>query len=122
METALAEANADRGNLAWLMAPAMAEALKTTPKQASGVEGNFILNDTGRICNIPAYRTANMPSGYMLLGNWQHLIVGFWGGIEIDADPYGSNFLKGSITVRCLADVDINVRHPGAFCEGHNAP
>ena len=42
-------------------------------------------------------------------------------GIELDADPYGSNFLKGSVTVRVMADIDINVRHPGAFCEGHNA-
>ena len=63
-----------------------------------------------------------MTSGYILLGNWQHLLVGFWGGIEIMADPYGSNFLKGSVTVRVLADVDINVRHAGAFVEGHNAP
>ena len=120
METALANANADSGNLAWLMNPAMAEALKTTPKQGSGVEGNFIWGD-GRICNAPAYRTANIPAGYMLLGNWQHLLMGFWGGIEIDADPYGSNFLKGSITVRVLADIDMGVRHAGAFCEGHNA-
>jgi len=56
------------------------------------------------------------------LGNWQHLMVGFWGGVEIDADPYGSNFLKGSITVRVLADIDIGVRHPGAFSVGFNAP
>ncbi len=122
METALAEANADRGDtLAWLMTPAMAEALRTTPKQSSGVEGNFIWGD-GRICGIPAYRTANMPSGTMLLGNWQHLLLAFWGGIEISADAGGTNFLKGSISVRVLADVDVNVRHPGAFCSGVNLP
>ena len=70
---------------------------------------------------MPLYRTANMPTGYILLGRWSELLVGFWGGIELDADPYGSNFLKGSVTVRVMADIDINVRHPGAFCEGHNA-
>jgi hypothetical protein len=103
------------------MTPDVAKALKTTPKQGSGVEGNFILSGN-QILDIAAHRTANMPAGYMLLGNWQHLLLGFWGGIEIDADPYGSNFLKGSITVRVLADVDMNVRYAGAFCEGHNAP
>ena len=121
METAIANANADRGNLSWLMNPAMAAALKTTPKQGSGVEGNFILAD-GRALDIPALRTANVPAGRLILGNWQHLMVGFWGGVEIDADPYGSNFLKGSITVRVLADIDIGVRHPGAFSVGFNAP
>ena len=121
MEAAIANANADRGNLSWLMNPNMAAALKTTPKQGSGVEGNFILSD-GRALDIPAFRTANVPAGRLILGNWQHLMVGFWGGIEIDADPYGSNFLKGSVTVRVLADIDFAVRHPGAFSVGFNAP
>lgn len=123
METALAVDNADMGNLAWLMDPAMAKVLRTTPKQGSGVEGNFIWpSDSKSVLSIPAYRTGNMPAGYVLLGNWQHLLVGFWGGIELLADPYGTNFNKGSVSIRVLADVDIGVRHPVAFCEAHHTP
>lgn len=121
MEALLASANADLGGtIAWLMDSDMAKALRTTPKQGSGVEGNFVWDSNigGRVLDIPAYRSNNMPAGFLLLGNWQHLTVGFWGGIEIDADPYGSNFLKGSVTVRVLADIDVAVRHPTAFVSG----
>jgi HK97 family phage major capsid protein/HK97 family phage prohead protease len=119
MEAMLAAENADMGNVAWLMDPDMAKDLRTTPKQGSGVEGNFVWDSNigGRVLDLPAYRSNNMPAGFLLLGNWQHLLVGFWGGIEIDADPY-THFLKGSVTVRVLADVDIAVRHPTAFVSG----
>ena len=126
MEKLIADDNADGEGMAWLTTPAIAATMRITPKQGSGVEGNFILESgsrpmAGTLLDMPLYRTANMPTGYILLGRWSELLVGFWGGIELDADPYGSNFLKGSVTVRVMADIDINVRHPGAFCEGHNA-
>ena len=126
MEKLIADDNADGEGMAWLTTPAIAATMRITPKQGSGVEGNFILESgsrpmAGTLLDMPLYRTANMPTGYILLGRWSELLVGFWGGIELDADPYGSNFLKGSVTVRVMADIDINVRHPAAFCEGHNA-
>jgi len=119
LETAIATANA-AGRLSYLTTPAMAGAFKTTPRQGSGVEGNFILQ-SGMMNDLPAFTTGNMSAGYVLLGDFSQLLVGFWGGIEIDVDPYGANFLKGSVTVRVLADIDFAVRHPGAFAELHEA-
>ena len=106
--------------VAYLTTPALAGTLKTTPKQGSGVEGNFIWQN-GMMNDLAVYKTGNMPAGHILLGNWSDLLVGFWGGVAIDVDPYGSNFLKGSVTVRVIADVDINVRHAAAFAEIHEA-
>ncbi len=60
----------------------------------------------------------NVTASYMILGDWTQLLIGMWGGIELDADPYGTNFLKGSVTVRVFADIDFGVRHPEAFCIG----
>jgi len=120
METAISAANGDFGNMAYLLTPALAGTAKITPRQGSGVEGNFVWQG-GTINDIAAHKTGNMTAGYAVLGNWSQLLVGFWGGIEIDADPYGSNFLKGSITVRVLADIDFGVRHAAAFAELHEA-
>ena len=121
METAISTANADiGGNMAYLLTPALAGTAKSTPRQGSGIEGNFVWQG-GQINDIAAHKTGNMTAGYAVLGNWSQLLVGFWGGIEIDADPYGTNFLKGSVTVRVLADIDFGVRHAGAFAELHEA-
>ncbi|MDO8864043.1 phage major capsid protein [Haliea sp. E1-2-M8] len=120
METLIAADNADTERMVYLTDPTVFASLKTTPKQGSGVEGNFIMQGN-RVNDLRCFRTANMPPGYVILGDWSQLLVGFWGGIELDADPYGANFKKGSVTVRILADVDFNVRQPAAFCEIHNA-
>lgn len=121
MESDLPDALSEARTIAWLMNGAMRKTLKTTAKQFSGVEGNFALGDDGRLCGQRAYRTGNMPTGKILIGDWSQLMVAFWGGIELASDPYGSNFLKGSVTVRVLADVDIAVRHPEAFVVGWQA-
>lgn len=120
LETAIATDNADGRRMVHLVNPAMYGALKLTPRQSSGVEGNFII-EGGRMNDYPVFRSSNVPAGYVILGDWSQLIAGFWGGIELDADPYGSNFLKGSVTVRIMADIDLNVRHPAAFAEIHEA-
>jgi len=120
METKIADDNALGTSMAYLTTPTIVEALKTTPKQGSGVEGNFIWemsqSGEGRINGYPCLSTKNVPASYLLLGDWSQLFIGMWGGIELDADPYGSNFLKGSISVRVLAQMDFALRHPEAFC------
>jgi HK97 family phage major capsid protein len=118
LETTIATANADQGTLAYLTTPAIAGTLKTSDVGTD--TGQFVWSK-GMMNDLAAHKTGNMSAGYVLLGDFAQLLVGFWGGIEIDADPYGSNFLKGSVTVRVLADVDIGVRHPGAFAEIHEA-
>ena len=121
LETLICEDNADGNTMAYLTTPTLAGQFKTLPRQASGVEGNFAWQD-GRMNDIRAFKTGNMAAGTVLLGNWRDLLVGFWGGIAIEVDPYGTNFLKGSVTARILADVDIAVRHAVAFAALTEAP
>ncbi|KJS05092.1 MAG: hypothetical protein VR73_13090 [Gammaproteobacteria bacterium BRH_c0] len=113
MESAIAAANADGDKLAYLTTPSMYGSLKITPRQSSGVEGNFIIQE-GKMNDLPASKSSNVPDGAIILGDWSQLVIGMWGGLELDLDPY-THFLKGSIQVRVLADIDVGVRHPEAF-------
>lgn len=121
LETLICDDNAEGPQMAYLTTPLLRGQFKTTPRQTSGVEGNFVWQN-GAMNDYPAWATKNVPAGTVILGNWAELIVGFWGGLEIMADPYGANFLKGSVTVRVLADVDINVRHAEAFAALTESP
>lgn len=119
-ETEVANDNADAGNMAYLTTSAVRGAMKVKEKVAS--TGAFIWEagrerGEGLVNGYRALVSNNMPTNGILFGNWSELLVGFWGGIELDADPYGTNFLKGSVTVRAIADVDIAVRHPESFCK-----
>jgi HK97 family phage major capsid protein len=49
--------------------------------------------------------------------NWQELIIGQWGGMEIMASNETSDaFEKDQTWVRVLQEVDLAVRHPESFC------
>ena len=68
-----------------------------------------------------AFATKQVTSGYVIFGDFSQVIIGEWGVLELMADPYGSNFAKGMVSVRCIYDVDVAIRHAGAFSELHEA-
>jgi HK97 family phage major capsid protein len=50
----------------------------------------------------------------IIFGNFDDLIIGQWGGLDVLVDPYtGSS--AGTVRVRVLQDVDIAVRHAESF-------
>ncbi|MDE8343967.1 MAG: phage major capsid protein, partial [Acidocella sp.] len=51
----------------------------------------------------------------VIFGNWSDLIIGEWGVLEILPNPYGAGFNSGSIDIRALQSVDVNVRHVASF-------
>lgn len=117
MEGKLASNNADLGSLAYLTAPVLAATLKSTQKASTSSE--FIWSagrdrGTGEMNGFPAFATSNMVADKILFGNWSDLLMGLWGAIDIEVDPY-YDFAKGSIAVRVLAYVDFAVRHPKSF-------
>jgi len=108
------------GDLSWIIDPSGWEALMTTSKQASGVEGNFIL-DTGSssIVGLP-YRTAtNMTAGDYLLGRWSDVLIGEWGGLDIVVDPY-THSAKGRSRFVMFKTADVAVRHGNHFVLGND--
>ena len=48
------------------------------------------------------------------LGNWNDLLIGMWGALDILVDPYTYS-KSGGLLVRALQDVDIAVRHAESF-------
>jgi hypothetical protein len=50
----------------------------------------------------------------MLLGNFSDFIIGMWGGVDLEIDPYW-DFSKGTVGVRALLSLDFGVRHPQSF-------
>ena len=119
--------NAMLGGTAWLTNPHVLAKLMTTPIQSGGIEGNFLLKEPGNIlCGFPFYMTNQVPDyltkgtgtnlSALILGNWPELIIGEWGVFEVLANPFADNaFNAGSIKVRCMQSVDVNIGNPQAF-------
>jgi len=125
LEKEVAIDNALGGNLSFLTNPKVVSAMRTIPRQASGVEGNFILNDTNSILGygvasstlVPGDLTKGTSSGVcsaMIFGNFADLMIGMFGGLDVLVDPYtGSS--TGATRIAMFQDVDVAVRHAESF-------
>ncbi|MEP7703451.1 phage major capsid protein [Paraglaciecola sp. 25GB23A] len=118
MEAELAEANINTNGAVYVTTPTYAMLMKGTEK-ATG-SGQFIwtqgADNMGTVNGYKACYTKNMPASTILLAKFSDLMIGYWGSIDINVDPYGTNFAKGNISVRAMLDVDMNVRRPESFC------
>ncbi len=117
MEGNLATNNADSGSMAYITTPTLMATMKTTDVGTD--TGSFIWSSSsergqGQVNGFPAHYTTNMPAGAVLFGNFSDMVVGNWGALELDADPY-TGFAKGNVSIRAFMDVDFGVRHPESF-------
>lgn len=129
MISALASSNALRGNPSFLTTPGMAGLLaQTLVAQAAGSkmiwEGaydNGTLNGYGAKASnqVSALMNTLVDSGSsehgIIFGNWQDLLLGFWGAMEVVTDVY-SQKKYGNIEVTSWQLCDIELRHPQSFC------
>ena len=116
LESAINVDSALEGSLANLTDATMFKTLKTVERSTGGnlfiVEGS----PTGAMMNgCPIYSTQSCPTGEVVFGNFRDLLIGMWGGLELESDPYGDNFAKGNVAIRAIMDTDIAVRHPESF-------
>jgi HK97 family phage major capsid protein/HK97 family phage prohead protease len=111
--------NAMTGSPMWLIEANGWEALTTTPRQASGVEGNFILSNE-RIVAHPYIMSNQVADEDYFFGDFSQVLVGEWGGLEINVDPY-THSLKGKVRYVTFKTVDVAVRHPQCFCYANDA-
>lgn len=110
-ETAIKNANADRGSFAFLTTPSVAGTLKVREK-ASGYP--VYLMENGQMAGYPVYDTLQMPSANLLLGSFQQVVLGEWGIVDVTVDPYtGSS--TGNVRIVVFQSVDVGVRQIGAF-------
>jgi HK97 family phage major capsid protein len=110
---------------AYLTNPLVKAALQTTGRQASGVEGNFILQSgAGELNGYPLAVTTNVTStlskgaasdlSAMVFGDFSKLAIASWGGMELTVDPF-SGATAGLTNMVLNAYMDVNLLQPKAF-------
>ena len=119
-------ANALTGSASFVTNAKVKGKLAQTPKQSSGVEGNFLLGPPwDSLYGYPFHVTQQIPSNLtkgsssgvcsaMLFGVWRDLLIGQWSGIDLLVDPYtGSS--AATVRVTAFVDVDVAVRYAESF-------
>lgn len=125
----LTEAQIDNvrdGNSGYVINPQTFGKLAATSRQASGVEGNFIINPDNRslfgdkvIVTNRMRSTLTKGSGTALSEmiyspRWASAILATWGGADILFDPY-TQATKGTVRFVVNAYADVDVEHPEEF-------
>lgn len=126
LETAVANVNAAMGSLCYLTNTKFRGKSKKTFIDAGSGERIWDVRSTDTPLN--GYRTVisnQVPSDLVegtsgttlsaaIFGNFADLIIGMWGGLDIQVNPYSLD-TKGAIRVTAFQDVDIQFRHPESF-------
>lgn len=113
-ETDVETANAllNPGAAAYIAHPAVKGKMKTTSKDTGS--GMFVWEGS-MVNGYRAYSSTN--TGHvnrLLFGDWSQLLIGFWGVLDLFADPF-TDADRGRIYVRAFQDMDVAVRHPLSF-------
>lgn len=117
--------NANGEGVAYLTNPLVKAKLQTTPRQSSGVEGNFIWSAGGSDLNgYPVATSTLVPSNLSkgtsstlsaaIFGDFSKMALASWGGMELTVDPY-SGATAGLTNVVLNAYMDCNLLQPAAF-------
>jgi HK97 family phage major capsid protein/HK97 family phage prohead protease len=125
LEREVAIDNALGGRLSYLTNPKVVAAMRTTSRQASGVEGNFILNDSNTLLGYGVASSTLVPSDLtkgtsedvcsaLIFGNFADLMIGMFGGLDVLVDPY-SGSTTGATRISMFQDIDVAVRHAESF-------
>ncbi len=105
--------NALMGSLSYIIDPNGWEALSTTSKDTGS--GMFLISENNTINGYPYQVSSQVTAEDYFFGNFRDLLVGMWGGLEINVDPY-THSLKGKTRYVMFQTVDVAVRHPESFC------
>lgn len=112
MEQAVLDANA--GDPAFILSPAMACALKEA-ETVTGT-GRHIMA-AGKIAGRPALVTSTWPAGELIAGGFSDLIVCMWGGINLRLDV-GAGAASDTRILRAFVDVGLLTRRLTSFAYG----
>lgn len=99
----------------YVTTPAVAALLMARVKFSSTAsplwEGNIW---DGSMVGFPAMSSNQIPAATAIFGDWQEAVVGEWGVLEVEVNPY-ANFQAGIIGVRAMYTMDVGIRRPFAF-------
>lgn len=123
---AVAEANGLSDRAYFLTTPGVVGQAMNTPRQTSGVEGNFIMNETMQVLGYRVVNSTNVPSdlekgssgttlhALIFVGNPAEQYIGQWGGTSIIVDPYTAAS-TAQLKVWVHTWVDTKLIRPTAF-------
>ena len=112
IETAVAVDNALVGDLAYIINPTNFGTLKTTAKDSGS--GLFVA-ENGQVNGYPVVVSNQLSANNYVFGNFNDLLIGFFGGLDITVDPF-TNSTSGTVRIVALQSVDVAVRHAVSFC------
>jgi HK97 family phage major capsid protein len=127
LATLVKAANADRpGQMAWLTNALIEGTLQVTPRQATGVEGNFILPpevmtflggswNTSQQVRSDRTKGSGTNLSDIFYGNFYEMFFGQFGALEIMPNTQGRTFKSGGFEIRAIQSVDFNIRHNQSF-------
>jgi len=124
LETIVATDNADIGTLAYLTNAKVRGQLKTTEKAANTAQFLWTNRDDGdgMLNGYKAAVTNQVPSNLLdkglnalIFGNWADVIIGEWGILDVQVNPYVDDGTAGTVRIRTLQDADVAVRHIESF-------
>jgi HK97 family phage major capsid protein len=68
----------------------------------------------GSLFGMKSMSSNQMAAATMLFGDWSQVIVGEWGVLEVEVNPY-ANFQAGIVGVRAMVSIDVGLRYAAAF-------
>lgn len=100
----------------YVTTPAVAALLMARPELPSTGTTRLWLGSmlNGSMFGMRAMSSNQMSSATMLFGDWSQVVIGEWGVLEVEVNPY-ANFQAGIIGVRAMVSIDVGLRYGGAF-------
>lgn len=117
-QSTVAASNAMFPNFGYVTRPEVAAILMGKPRFTNSdtpIWDGGILD--GRMVGMPAMASLQLGTGTVLAGDFSQVIIGEWGTLEIEVNPY-ANFQAGIIGVRAFMTADVGVRYGAAFAIG----
>jgi HK97 family phage major capsid protein len=114
--------NALDGRLGFAGNAKVSSVLRRTLKSTGDTSSNFVQIEPDTLAGYPYVASQNIPSNgtkstgtnlsALIFGDWSALIIGYWSALDIAINTQGDSvFLKGNAQVRCMASLDIQLRH-----------
>lgn len=115
-QTDVATGNVMPASPGYVTTPAVAGALMVKPELPTTGTTRLWKGNVwdGSLFDMPAMSTNQMSAATMLFGDWNQVVIGEWGVLQIEVNPY-ANFQAGIIGVRAMVSIDVGLRYAAAF-------
>jgi HK97 family phage major capsid protein len=101
---------ADGQNLQWITTPGVRKILRG--RELATGSGAVWAADT--VLGHPAHVSTAAPATTMICGDWSRCVLGLWGGITVEINPF-AGFQSGVRGMRLLVALDVGFTTPAAF-------